>query len=215
MSTDFLALRLCCFNIGQHGRQILYFKLHVDGRKFHHRRPQVVHRCAKSYRLHNWYNCPNKPFATSHEQACFSLQKSRKSRTMLTALTFTAKSTSAAYCTSPNRDADVHGLVVRPITATSRVCFQSCVSRSLCLFTYRLGLNHQLLLVDVASLASLCCFVIKSLIGNIAFSFMFHCMNLVDCNFLIWVLVPFLVMCGFIFPRLCLVKLCFSQRKWL
>ena len=31
-------------NIRQHGRQVLYFKLHVDGRKFHYRRPQVVHR---------------------------------------------------------------------------------------------------------------------------------------------------------------------------
>jgi len=34
------------------GRQILYFKLHVDGRKLHYRsphaavRPQVAHRCA-------------------------------------------------------------------------------------------------------------------------------------------------------------------------
>jgi len=46
-----------------------------------------------------------------------------------------------------------------------------------------LGLNHQLLLVDVASLANLSCFVIRSLIGNIAFSFMFHCMFLVDCIF--------------------------------
>jgi len=44
MSTDFLALRLSCFHIRQHGRQILSFKLHVDGRKFHYRRPQVVHR---------------------------------------------------------------------------------------------------------------------------------------------------------------------------
>jgi len=50
---------------------------------------------------------------------------------MLTALTFTAKSTSATYCTSPTRDVEVHGLVVGPITATSRVCFQSCVTRSL------------------------------------------------------------------------------------
>jgi len=47
VSTDFLALRLFCFNIRQHGRQILYFKLHVNGRKFHYRRPQVVHRWAK------------------------------------------------------------------------------------------------------------------------------------------------------------------------
>jgi len=29
MSTDFLALRLFCFNVRQHGHQILYFKLHV------------------------------------------------------------------------------------------------------------------------------------------------------------------------------------------
>jgi len=43
--TDFLALCMFCFNIHQHGRQILYFKLHVDGCKFHYRRPQVVHRC--------------------------------------------------------------------------------------------------------------------------------------------------------------------------
>ena len=46
VSTDFLALGLFCFNIRQHGREILYFKLYVDGRKFHYRRPQVVHRCA-------------------------------------------------------------------------------------------------------------------------------------------------------------------------
>jgi len=129
VSTDFLALRLFCFNIRQHGRQILYFKLYVDGRKFHYQRPQVVHSCVKSCRLHNWYNCPSKPFATSH--ACFSLRKSRKSHTMLTALTLTAKSTSAAYCTSPTRDVQVRGLVVRPITATIRVCFQWCVTRSL------------------------------------------------------------------------------------
>jgi len=51
--TDFLALRLFCFNIRQHGRQIIYFKSHVDGRKFHYWRPhaavrpQVVHRCSK------------------------------------------------------------------------------------------------------------------------------------------------------------------------
>jgi len=57
-----------------------------------------------------------------------------------------------------------------------------------------------LLSVDVASLTSLSCFVIRSLIGNIALNFMFHCMNLGDCISWIWVLVPFLVMCGFIFP---------------
>jgi len=51
--TDFLTLRLFCFNIRQHGRQILYFKLHVNGRKFHYRklhaavRPKVVHRWTK------------------------------------------------------------------------------------------------------------------------------------------------------------------------
>jgi len=67
--------------------------------------------------------------------------------------------------------------------------------------------------VDVANLASLKLFMIKSLIGNIAFSFMFHCMNLVDCIF--WHLVPFLFMCGFIFSSLCLANLCFSERKWL
>jgi len=50
---------------------------------------------------------------------------------MLTALTFTAKSTSAASCTSLTRDVEVHGLVVRPITTTSRGCFQSGVARSL------------------------------------------------------------------------------------
>ena len=43
VSTDFLALRLFCFNIRQHGRQILYFKLHVDDRKFNYRRPQVAY----------------------------------------------------------------------------------------------------------------------------------------------------------------------------
>jgi len=46
-SLIFLPCVLCifCFNIHQHGRQILHFKLHVDGCKFHYRRPQVVHRC--------------------------------------------------------------------------------------------------------------------------------------------------------------------------
>jgi len=33
VSTDFLALRLFCFNIHQHSCQILYLKVHVDGRK--------------------------------------------------------------------------------------------------------------------------------------------------------------------------------------
>jgi len=49
--TDFLALRLFCFNIHQHSRQILYFKLHVDGRKFYYRRShvaEVVHRCTRA-----------------------------------------------------------------------------------------------------------------------------------------------------------------------
>ena len=61
LSTDFLALRLFCFNIRQRGRQTYtparsYFKLHVDGRKFHNRRPhtvgrpQVVYRCYKESR---------------------------------------------------------------------------------------------------------------------------------------------------------------------
>ena len=75
--------------------------------------------------------------------------------------------------------------------------------------------HHLWLLVDVASLASLSCFMIRRLIGNIAFSFMFHCMSLVDGIFWICVSVPFLVMWGFIFLSLCLVKLCFSERKWL
>ena len=35
VSTYFLALRLFCFNIRQHGCQIFYFKLHVDGCKLH------------------------------------------------------------------------------------------------------------------------------------------------------------------------------------
>jgi len=39
-----------------------------------------------------------------------------------------------------------------------------CINISLCLFTYRLRLNHELLLVDVASLASLSCFVIRRLL---------------------------------------------------
>jgi len=33
-----LALRSFCFNLRQHGRQILYFKLDVDDRKLHYRR---------------------------------------------------------------------------------------------------------------------------------------------------------------------------------
>ena len=39
VSTNFLALHLFCFNICQHSRQTLHFKLHVDGCKFHYRRP--------------------------------------------------------------------------------------------------------------------------------------------------------------------------------
>jgi len=31
-------LYLFCFNIRQHGHQILYFKLHVDGHRFHYGR---------------------------------------------------------------------------------------------------------------------------------------------------------------------------------
>jgi len=42
MSTDFLALRLFCFSIRQRGRQIIQFKLDVDGRKFHYQRPHAV-----------------------------------------------------------------------------------------------------------------------------------------------------------------------------
>jgi len=38
VSTDFLSLRLFRFNMRQHGHQILYFRLHADGRKFHYRR---------------------------------------------------------------------------------------------------------------------------------------------------------------------------------
>jgi len=77
---------------------------------------------AKSYRLHNWYNCPNEPFATSH--ACFLLRKSRKSHTVLTllyvrtVLAFTTKSSSTALLQSVDT---WRGLVVRPITATSCV----------------------------------------------------------------------------------------------
>jgi len=33
----------------QQGRQILYFKLRVDGHKFDYRRPQVVHRWSTVY----------------------------------------------------------------------------------------------------------------------------------------------------------------------
>jgi len=56
----------------------------------------------------------------------------------------------------------------------------------------------------------------STIIGNTAFSFMFHCMNLFDCIFGICLLVPFLVMRGFISLSLCLVKfyLCFSERRW-
>ena len=50
VSTDFLALCLFCFNIRQDGRQILYFKLHVDGRKFHYRRPHGRRLCTVGLR---------------------------------------------------------------------------------------------------------------------------------------------------------------------
>ena len=49
-----------------------------------------------------------------------------------------------------------------------------CINIISCLFTYRLGLNHQLLLVDIASLASLSFLVIKSLIGNIQLHVSLH-----------------------------------------
>jgi len=39
-------MRFVCFNICQHGHQILYSKLHVDGRKFHYRRPHAAVVCA-------------------------------------------------------------------------------------------------------------------------------------------------------------------------
>jgi len=48
MLTDFLALRLFCFNIHKHGRQILYLNLHVDGRMHVAVQPQVVHHCFRS-----------------------------------------------------------------------------------------------------------------------------------------------------------------------
>jgi len=59
MSTDFLALRLFCFNIRQHGCQISYFKLHVDGCKLHYRRPQVLHRCTNVPNFKTFYLYPN------------------------------------------------------------------------------------------------------------------------------------------------------------
>jgi len=46
LSIDFLALRLFCFNIRQRGRRILHFKLHMDGRKLHYRRPHTAVSCA-------------------------------------------------------------------------------------------------------------------------------------------------------------------------
>jgi len=60
-------LRLFWFNIRRHGCQILFFKLHVDGRKFTYRRPQVVHRWFNGtkvvpstlYVYHSFRNCGN------------------------------------------------------------------------------------------------------------------------------------------------------------
>jgi len=51
VSTDFLALHLFCFSIHQHGCQILYFKLHVDGRKFHYR---SLHAAVAAGCVHRW-----------------------------------------------------------------------------------------------------------------------------------------------------------------
>jgi len=69
---------------------------------------------------------------------------------------------------------------------------------------------------DVASLVRLSCCVMISLIGNIsAFRLMSHCMNMVDCIFWICPSVSLLVMCVYTFPSLCLVRLSFSERKWL
>jgi len=89
--------------------------------------------CAKSYRLHNWYNCPSKPCATTHPHACFSLRKSRKSQTVHTALTFAAKSSSAAllhrkvFTLSLFKFTDLWNSGSKTsCKANHNTCFQSC-----------------------------------------------------------------------------------------
>jgi len=89
--------------------------------------------CAKSYRLHNWYNSPSKPCATTHPHACFSLRKSRKSQTVRTALAFAAKSSSAALLYSKtlifslSKFTDLWNSGSRTsCKANHNLCFQSC-----------------------------------------------------------------------------------------
>ena len=67
----FSCLGFVFFNKRQHGRQISYFKLHVDGRKFLYRRPhaavrpQVVHRWYRGWKHYLFYCLENENFKTA------------------------------------------------------------------------------------------------------------------------------------------------------
>jgi len=86
VSTDFVALRLFCFNLGQHGRQILYFILHVDGRRFHNQklhatvRRQVVHRCTRCMINYPLYDATHEKSRLHKRATHASAQSSRKSQ---------------------------------------------------------------------------------------------------------------------------------------
>ena len=89
--------------------------------------------CANSYRLHNWYNCPSKPCATTHPHGCLSLRKSRKSQTVHTALAFTANSSSAALLHSKVLICSLFKFTDllnsgswTSCKANHKACFQSC-----------------------------------------------------------------------------------------
>ena len=85
VSTDFLVMHYFCFNICQHGRQILYFKLHVHGHKFHYQWPhvavrlQVVHHWARQSHMRQGCHCwelQDEPFVFCRQisTACVDLQ---------------------------------------------------------------------------------------------------------------------------------------------
>jgi len=88
---------------------------------------------------------------------------------------------------------EVRDVVLRAYFAV--ISLLLCINISLCLLTYRLVLR----LIHQSIFCGWSWFVIVSLIGDVAFSFMFCCMSFVDCIFWIWILVPFLVMCVFTF----------------
>ena len=98
VSTDFFTLRSFCFNIRQHGRQISYFKLHVDGCKFHYRRPHTATRLCTVAQKQRWPTClqlgSTRSFVTTHDRPVGNNVTSTKCHKLL----------SLFLCTFPNID---------------------------------------------------------------------------------------------------------------